>query len=66
MHDEVQAGIRRAPWAVVDGMVQYVSRPYLPPSSPLLQELLAVVHAKGHEGSSARCTAFDATFTFLT
>jgi hypothetical protein len=50
MHDEVQAGTRRAPWAVVDGMVQYAGRLYLPPSSPLLQELLTAVHAEGHEG----------------
>jgi hypothetical protein len=50
MHDEVKAGTRRAPWAMVDGMVQYVGRLYLPPSSPLLQELLAAVHADGHEG----------------
>jgi hypothetical protein len=50
IHDEVQAGTNRAPWEVVDGMVQYAGRLYLPPSSPLLRELLAAVHAEGHEG----------------
>jgi hypothetical protein len=50
MHDEVQAGTRRAPWAVLDGMVQYAGRLYLPPSSPLLQELPAAMHADDHEG----------------
>ena len=50
IRDEVQAGTKRAPWEVVDGMVQYAGRLYLPPSSPLLRELLAAVHAEGHEG----------------
>jgi hypothetical protein len=50
IQNEIQAGTRRAPWAVVDGMVQYAGRLYLPPSSPLLLELLAAVHAEGHEG----------------
>jgi hypothetical protein len=50
LHDELQAGSRGAPWGVVDGMVQYANRLFIPPSSPLLQEILAAVHAEGHEG----------------
>ncbi|XP_039815204.1 uncharacterized protein LOC120678111 [Panicum virgatum] len=50
IHDEVRAGTRAAPWVVVDGMVTYDGRLYIPPSSPLLQEIMAVVHDDGHEG----------------
>jgi hypothetical protein len=50
IHDEVRAGSRGAPWAVVNGMVQYAGRPYIAPASPLLQEILRVVHEEGHEG----------------
>ncbi|WVZ71004.1 hypothetical protein U9M48_019631 [Paspalum notatum var. saurae] len=50
IHDEVQAGTRAAPWAVADDMVTYDGRLYIPPASPLLQEILAAVHDDGHEG----------------
>ena len=49
-HDEIQAGTRTAPWALVDGMVAIEDRLYIPPTSPLLQEILAAVHNDGHEG----------------
>jgi hypothetical protein len=48
--DEVRAGSRGAPWAVVDDMVQYAGRLYIAPTSPLLQEILRAVHEEGHEG----------------
>ena len=50
IHDEVRAGSRAAPWTVADGMVLYDGRLYIPPSSPLLQEIIATVHDDGHEG----------------
>jgi hypothetical protein len=50
LRDEIQAGSRGAPWAVTDGWVTYDSRLYVPPASPLLQELMAAVHDDGHEG----------------
>ncbi|WVZ75167.1 LOW QUALITY PROTEIN: hypothetical protein U9M48_023250, partial [Paspalum notatum var. saurae] len=50
IHDEVHAGMRAAPWVVLDDMVAYDGRLYIPPSSPLIQEILAVVHDDGHEG----------------
>jgi hypothetical protein len=31
-------------------LVQYGGRLYLPPTSPLLHEVLAAVHEEGHEG----------------
>ncbi|KAG8051842.1 hypothetical protein GUJ93_ZPchr0001g32481 [Zizania palustris] len=34
----------------MDGLVTFNSRLYVPPSSPLLQELILVVHDNGHEG----------------
>jgi hypothetical protein len=50
IHDEVREGTRTAPWALVDGMVAFEGRLYIPPMSPLLQEILAAVHNDGHEG----------------
>ena len=48
--DDIGAGSRGAPWSVVDGMVQFAGRLYIPPASPLLQEIMVAVHADGHEG----------------
>jgi hypothetical protein len=48
--DELKAGSRGAPWAIVDGLLTYDGRLFVPPSSPLLQEILAAVHGDGHEG----------------
>jgi hypothetical protein len=50
IHDEVRAGTRTAPWALVDDMVAFDGRLYIPLVSPLLQEILAAVHNDGHEG----------------
>ena len=50
LQDEIRAGSRPLPWALEDGLVQYGRRLYLPPASPLLQEVLVVVHEEGHEG----------------
>ncbi|WVZ94347.1 hypothetical protein U9M48_040247 [Paspalum notatum var. saurae] len=37
------------PWSLMDGMVLYNKRLYLPSPSPLLPEILAVVHDVGHD-----------------
>jgi hypothetical protein len=50
VHDEISAGTRVAPWAISDGLVTYDGRLYIPPASPLLQEIVAAVHNDGHEG----------------
>jgi transposase InsO family protein len=47
---ELEAGTRAAPWAIVDNLVTYDGRIYIPPASQLLHELLAAVHDDGHEG----------------
>jgi len=46
---EVQAGSHGAPWTIIDGMLQFVGRLYIPPASALVQEIVAAVH-EGHEG----------------
>jgi hypothetical protein len=50
IYDEIHAGTRTAPWSIVGGMVAMEGRLYIPASSPLLQEIVAVVHDDGHEG----------------
>jgi hypothetical protein len=50
LHVEITAGVRPAPWSVVDGMVRFVGRLYIPPDSPLRTKLLGAVHGDGHKG----------------
>jgi hypothetical protein len=50
LREELAAGSRAAPWALTDDLVTYDGRLYVPPASPLLQELVAAVHEDGHEG----------------
>ena len=50
LQDEVRAGSREAPWAIVDDMVQFVGCLYIPPASPHVQEIMVAVHEDGHEG----------------
>jgi hypothetical protein len=49
IRDELVAGQRVAPWSLIDDMVAFSGRFHIPPASPLLQKLLAVVHEDGHE-----------------
>ena len=42
--DEITVGTRAAPWSLIDGMVAYDSRLYVPPASPLLPEIMTAVH----------------------
>ncbi|XP_066334044.1 uncharacterized protein [Miscanthus floridulus] len=48
--DEITAGTQAAPWSLIDDMVAYDSRLYVPPASPLLPEIMTAVHEDGHEG----------------
>jgi hypothetical protein len=50
LKDELAAGSRGAPWAVVDDLLTYDGRLFVPTESPLIKELLAAVHGDGHEG----------------
>jgi len=49
LREEIQAGHREEPWAVTDGLVTYNAKLYVPPTSPLLQDLVADIHNDGHE-----------------
>lgn len=48
--NEITAGNREAPWALVDGMVMFHSKLYVPPSSDLLLDVITDVHNDSHEG----------------
>jgi hypothetical protein len=48
--EEITAGDRRAPWAMVDGLVQFAGRLYIPSASPLAHEIMVAIHEEGHEG----------------
>lgn len=50
LRDAITGGERAGPWSLVDGLVAFSGRLYIPPTSPLLLELLAAVHEDGHEG----------------
>jgi hypothetical protein len=50
LQHNISSGARSRPWALTDGLVHYAGWLYIPPASPLLQEILVAVHEEGHEG----------------
>jgi hypothetical protein len=54
IREELADGSRSAPWALIDDLLTYEGRLYMPLASPLQQELLAAIHEDGHEG--VQCT----------
>jgi hypothetical protein len=42
--------VPEVPWSLLDSMVAYAARLYVPPDSPLLHELVAATHEDDHEG----------------
>ena len=50
IRDELRAGTRGAPWALIDDMVTFDRRLYVAPASPLLLEIMTAVHEDVHEG----------------
>jgi hypothetical protein len=50
LSDEIKAEQLAGEWALLDGMVTFKGRLYIPPASPLLHEIIAAVHDNGHEG----------------
>jgi hypothetical protein len=48
--DEFAAITRGEPWAIIDNLLTYNGMLYVPPSSLVLQEILAAVHGDGHKG----------------
>jgi hypothetical protein len=61
---DITAGDCQAPWSVVDGMVQFTGRLYIPPASPLVQEIMGAVHEDGHEGVQRTLTRLRRDFHF--
>ena len=47
---EISSSQRAAPWSLVDGLVAFQGRLYIPLGAPLLQELLAAIHDDSHKG----------------
>jgi hypothetical protein len=50
LKEELVAGQRPGSWSLLDGLVAFNGHLYIPPTSPLLHELIFVVHNDGHEG----------------
>lgn len=50
LKDKLAVGTRAGPWSLIDGLVTFHDRLYIPPASPLLHEVLTTVHDDGHEG----------------
>jgi hypothetical protein len=47
---ELAAGQRPGSWSLLNGLVAFNGHLYIPPTSPLLHELISAVHNDGHEG----------------
>jgi hypothetical protein len=62
LHGDTDA--RQAPWSVVDGTVQFAGRLYIPPASPLVQEIMGAVHEDGHEGVQRTLSRLRRDFHF--
>jgi hypothetical protein len=65
IHDEVRAGSCGEPWALVDGMVQYVGRLYITPASPYCRNSFGRCMMRAMKGSNACFTGSIEIFTFL-
>jgi hypothetical protein len=46
---KIASNQRATPWSLVDGLVVFQGRLYIPPGAPLLWEILAAVHDDSHE-----------------
>jgi hypothetical protein len=64
LRGDIDVGDRQAPWSVVDGMVQFAGRLYIPPASPLVQEIMGAVHEDGHEGVQRTLSRLRRDFHF--
>lgn len=62
LKEEVQAGTRTEPWAIVDDLLTFEGRVYVPPTSPSLSLLLSSAHGAGHEGTQKTLHRLRADF----
>ncbi|WVZ62966.1 LOW QUALITY PROTEIN: hypothetical protein U9M48_012652 [Paspalum notatum var. saurae] len=60
--DHVAAGTLGTPWSVVDGILLYDGKFYLPPDSPLLQVAISNAHDAAHEGVEKSLRRFRRDF----
>lgn len=51
LHQQIETGQLGFPWAIVDGVITKKGRIYIPPTSVLVQKILAAVYGMGHEGT---------------
>jgi hypothetical protein len=47
--EQLESGELGQPWALVDGIVTFQQRAYVPPASPLVVKVLSMAHDGGHE-----------------
>jgi hypothetical protein len=50
LKDELTTGTRANPWSLIDGLMAFKGRLYIPPMSPLLQEMITVIHDDATKG----------------
>lgn len=50
LRDQILSGDKTTPWALIDSIVTFKQRLYIPPASALLQMVLSMVHDDKHEG----------------
>lgn len=50
LHDQITAGELGAPWELVDGLVPFNRRIYIPSDSTILWDVLVAAHDVAHEG----------------
>lgn len=50
LRDQILSGDKTTPWALIDSIVTFKQRLYIPPASALLQTVLSMVHDDKHEG----------------
>lgn len=62
LREEIQKGNRASPWAIVDDLITYAGRIYIPPASTVLPAVLAAAHEAGHEGTQKTLHRLRADF----
>ena len=50
IRDEITAGTHASPWSMIDDMVTFDSRLYIPPTLTRLPEIMIAMHEDSHEG----------------
>lgn len=59
---EIQKGQLSKAWTFEDGLILHNRRVYIPPTSPILYQILQAIHNSAHEGSEKTLHHFRLTF----